>query len=62
MGENGYGNRYGNGKGGPAGEEWGRERRQGKQVQAGWAAGGGVKKESVGRGCVVVLGSLQGRC
>ena len=35
-------------------------RRNGKQARTGRAAGSGVKKESVGRGCVRVLGGLQG--
>ena len=56
FGENRDGNGYRNGKGGTAGAEQG----QGKQARAGIVAGSGVKKECVGRGCVVVLGSLRG--
>ena len=59
MGENGYEN----GKERPAGAEQGRERRKIRQARTGWVAGAGVKKDSVGRVCVVVLGVLRGgRC
>ena len=40
--------------------EQGREQQKGKRTRAGREAGGGVKKESVGRGCVRVPGSLRG--
>ena len=63
RGNNRDGNRDGNGEGRPAGPEWGRERQKGRQAQMRRTAGAGGKKESVGRGCVGVLGVVQGgRC
>ena len=44
----------------PAGAYWGLERKKGGQAQTGRVAGAGVKKESVGRGCVGALGGLRG--
>ena len=52
-----------NGEGRPAGAERGQERQKGNQARTGRASGDGVKKESIGRGCVGVLEALQGvRC
>ena len=63
MGENRDGNRDGKGEDRMAGVGQGQERRKVNRAQAGRAAGAGVKKEFVGRGCVRVLVSLQeGRC
>ena len=45
------------------GAERGRERRKGRKTWLGRTAGTGSKKESVGRGCVGVLGVVRGgRC
>ena len=63
MDENRDGNGDRNSKGRLEGAERRRERQKGRQARTGRAAGAGVKKESVGRGCVGVLGVLQGgRC